>query len=318
MMGPVDAVASGVELQELAKRYGPVEAVRGLSLEIRAGETFGLLGPNGAGKTTSLAMLSTLLRPSGGDARVFGHSLRQQVSAVRRVVGLTPQEIALYPDLSGEENLRFFGKLHGVGGRDLDARVAELLDLVGLTPRGRDPLRAYSGGMKRRLNLACSLVHGPKLLLLDEPTVGVDPQSRERIFSAIREIAASGTTVLYTTHYMEEAEKLCDRIAIMDEGRLLAVGTLPELLETVGIGEVVEIGSALPPAALRHLETIAGVTRVDVSEATTRVFADSAARVLGPIGAFLLEQGRHAEGLQVYAVNLDRVFMHLTGKELRD
>jgi len=307
----------GVELKELARSYGEVEAVRGLSLQIHAGETFGLLGPNGAGKTTTLAMLSTLLRPSGGDARVFGRSLRTEVSAVRRLVGLTPQEISLYPDLTAGENLRFFGRLHGVVGQDLARRSGELLELVGLSGREDDPVRTFSGGMKRRLNLACSLVHSPQLLLLDEPSVGVDPQSRERIFVALREVAAGGTTVLYTTHYMEEAEKLCDRIAIMDAGRLLAVGSLSELLATVGIGEVVEVHAALPPESRRKLEAVRGVSRVEALDDTTRVFADSAARVLGPIGSILLEEDRH-DGLEVYALNLERVFMHLTGRELRD
>ena len=316
-MRAVPEAEIGVEILELARSYGEIEAVRGLSLEIHAGETFGLLGPNGAGKTTTLAMLSTLLRPSGGDARVFGRSLRNEVSAVRRLVGLTPQEISLYPDLTAGENLRFFGRLHGIVGKDLARRSGEVLELVGLTGRGDDPVRTFSGGMKRRLNLACSLVHSPQLLLLDEPSVGVDPQSRERIFVALREVAAGGTTVVYTTHYMEEAEKLCDRIAIMDGGRLLAVGSLAELLATVGIGEVVEIHAALPPESCRKLEAMRGVTRVETSTDTTRVFADSAARVLGPIGSMLLDEDRQ-EGLEVYALNLERVFMHLTGRELRD
>jgi ABC-2 type transport system ATP-binding protein len=310
--------SGGVELLDLARSFGEVEAVRGLRLAIRPGETFGLLGPNGAGKTTTLAMLSTLLPPSSGDARVFGHGLRGELSAVRRLVGLAPQEISLYPDLTGEENLLFFGRLHGVRGRELRDRTRDLLELVGLSPRRSDPVRTYSGGMKRRLNLAASLVHAPRLLLLDEPTVGVDVQSRERIFGAIREIAAGGTTVLYTTHYMEEAQRLCDRIAIMDEGRLLAVGDLAELLARVGVGEVVEIRSRAPLLGQARLEAIAGVSRVESAGCTTRVFVESAARALGPIGAFLVEQGCEVEGLEVYAVNLERVFMHLTGKELRD
>jgi ABC-2 type transport system ATP-binding protein len=318
MMSAVAETAGGVELLDLARSYGEVEAVRGLRLAIRPGETFGLLGPNGAGKTTTLAMLSTLLPPSSGDARIFGHALRGELRAVRRLVGLAPQEISLYPDLSGEENLFFFGRLYGVRGPELRARIGSLLELVGLSPRRSDPVRSYSGGMKRRLNLAASLVHAPRLLLLDEPTVGVDPQSRERIFAAIREIAAGGTTVLYTTHYMEEAQRLCDRIAIMDEGRLLAVGSLDELLARVGFGEVVEIRSTAPLEGHDVLEAIGGVSRIESAGLTTRVFVDSAARALGPIGAFLVEKGCEVKGLEVYTVNLERVFMHLTGKELRD
>ncbi len=307
-----------VEIDGLRRSFGEVEAVRGLSLDIWPGETFGLLGPNGAGKTTTIGMLSTLLAPSAGDVRIFGCSLGSQVRRVRNLVGLTPQEISLYPDLDAEENLRFFGRLHGVRGQELRRRSEFLLDLVGLEPRRHDRVATYSGGMKRRLNLACSLVHAPKLLLLDEPTVGVDPQSRENIFQAIREIARSGTTVVYTTHYMEEAERLCDRIAIMDEGRVVAVGTLDELLELVGMGEVIEIRSSEPLLQCGKLESIPNVARVETSERTTRVFVKSAARALGPIGAYLVEEDCEVQALEVYTVNLERVFMHLTGKALRD
>jgi ABC-2 type transport system ATP-binding protein len=185
-----------VRIDKLARSFGPLEAVRGISLEIREGETFGLLGPNGAGKTTTLSMLSTLLAPSSGDAWIFGESLRRNVSEVKRIVGLAPQEISLYPDLTAEENLVFFGRISGVHGRRLRRRVEELLDLAGLTPRRGERVRTFSGGMKRRLNLACSLVHAPRLLLLDEPTVGVDPQSRENLFQGIENFASEGTTVL--------------------------------------------------------------------------------------------------------------------------
>ncbi len=312
------AGAPAVEIDGLRRRFGDVDAVRELSLAIWPGETFGLLGPNGAGKTTTLSMLSTMLAPSGGDARIFGESLKAQTRRVRRLVGLTPQEISLYPDLDAEENLRFFGRVHGVRGQELRRRSARLLELVGLETRRHDRVATYSGGMKRRLNLVCSLIHEPKLLLLDEPTVGVDPQSRERIFEAIREIARSGTTVVYTTHYMEEAERLCDRIAIMDEGLVAAVGTLDQLLEIVGMGEVIEIRCAEPLLRHSNLESIPQVVRVEANERVVRVFVKSAARALGPIGAFLVDEDCEVETLEVYSVNLERVFMHLTGKALRD
>jgi ABC-2 type transport system ATP-binding protein len=304
-----------VRIDKLARSFGPVEAVRGISLEIQEGETFGLLGPNGAGKTTTLSMLSTLLAPSSGDAWIFGESLRRNVSEVKRIVGLAPQEISLYPDLTAEENLVFFGRISGVHGRRLRRRVEELLELVGLTPRRGEQVRTFSGGMKRRLNLACSLVHEPRLLLLDEPTVGVDPQSRENLFQGIENFASEGTTVLYSTHYMEEAERLCDRIAIMDEGRIAAVGTREELLEIVGVGEVIEIRGGADTARLRR---VAEVVDVESSGGVTRLLVRDAARALGPIGAVLAESGHSADGLEVYPVNLERVFMHLTGKELRD
>ena len=232
---------SGVCIENLGRRYGDLDAVRGISLEIAEGEIFGLLGPNGAGKTTTLSMIATLLRPSSGDAHVFDRSLREDVQAVRRLVGLAPQQVSLYPELTGRENLEFFGRLYGMGGASLRGRVDELLALVGLEARQDDRARVYSGGMQRRLNLACSLVHEPRLLLLDEPTVGVDPQSRENIFAAIRSIADAGTTILYTTHYMEEAERLCQRIAILDGGEVIALGSLEELFDIPGGGEVIEV-----------------------------------------------------------------------------
>jgi len=292
MMSPVAEEGGGVELLDLARSYGELEAVRGLRLAIRPGETFGLLGPNGAGKTTTLAMLSTLLAPSSGDARIFGHSLRGEVGAVRRRVGLVPQDISLYPDLTGEENLLFFGRLHGVRGRELRSRTADLLELVGLCPRRNDPVRTYSGGMKRRLNLAAGLVHAPRLLLLDEPTVGVDPQSRERIFGAIREIAAGGTTVLYTTHYMEEAQRLCDRVAILDRGRVLALDTVDGLLAVHGGKSVVT------------LERADGAEKILTSTPATDL-------------PELLSRG-DVLGLRVERPGLEAVFLDLTGRSLRD
>jgi ABC-2 type transport system ATP-binding protein len=307
----------GVRISGLCKRFGATDAVSGVSLEIRKGETFGLLGPNGAGKTTTLSMLATLLEASGGDAEVFGASLRRDVAAVKRAVGLAPQQISLYPALSGEENLLFFGRLNRVRGDALRERAGRLLDLVGLTPRRQDLVRTYSGGMQRRLNLACSLIHEPRLLMLDEPTVGVDPQSRDNIFEAVEELAAAGTTVLYTTHYMEEAERLCDRIAIMDQGRLIAVGTLAELLEIVGLGEVIEIRTSHALDA-RRLDALAEVVKVDVAPELTRIFVTSAARALAPLAGLLAEESCEVEGLEIYPVTLGSVFRSLTGRELRD
>jgi ABC-2 type transport system ATP-binding protein len=307
--------AFGVRIDNLGRRFGALEAVRGISLEVREGETFGLLGPNGAGKTTTLSMLSTILRPSYGEARIFGRSLTGDVANVRRIVGLAPQELSLYPGLTGEENLRFFGRMHGLGGERLGERAARLLDLVGLAPRRRDRVATYSGGMKRRLNLACSLMHDPRLVLLDEPTVGVDPQSRQNILDAIAELARQGATVVYTTHYMEEAESLCDRIAIMDEGRVIALGTLTELLDIVGMGEVVEIRGEPRRIDVERLAAIPEATKVETDDAGVHVFVKSAARALAPIAALVAESGSEVE---IHRVDLERVFMHLTGRALRD
>ena len=310
--------SAAVTLDDLRRSFGDVEAVRGITLHIEEGETLGLLGPNGAGKTTTLSMLATLLTPSSGDARIFGASLKGDIWGIRRLVGLAPQEISLYPELTADENLRFFGRLYGIGGAPLRARADELLDLVGLLPRRHDRVVTYSGGMRRRLNLACSLVHAPRLLLLDEPTVGVDPQSRDRIFDAIRELARNGTTILYTTHYMEEAERLCDRITIMDEGRIVAAGTLGELLRIVGMGEIIELSGVDHQLDDTHLESIPGITKVERGEHSTRIFVVSAARALTAIAAIAGASGDKLRGVHIYPVDLEAVFMHLTGKQLRD
>jgi ABC-2 type transport system ATP-binding protein len=306
----------GVEIENLGKRFGAVEAVRGLSLVIEEGEAFGLLGPNGAGKTTTLSMLATLLAPSYGDARIFGKSTVSEIWAVRELVGLVPQDAGLYPNLSARENLAFFGRIYDVPSRELPRRTNELLDLVGLTGRADDRVHTYSGGMKRRLNLACGLIHRPRLLLLDEPTVGVDPQSREHILNAIQELAASGTTVLYTTHYMEEAERLCDRIAIMDNGRIAAAGTLQVLLGIVGMGSVIEIGGkAIDESRLR---AIPEVGKVEAGDHVTRIFVTDAGRALSAISLIVAEHPEAMESLNVRPVNLEQVFMHVTGSGLRD
>jgi ABC-2 type transport system ATP-binding protein len=212
----------------LRKSYGDRVAVDGLSFEVGAGETFGLLGPNGAGKTTTMSLVTGLLVPDGGAVSLAGGP--PTAPEVRRKLGLAPQALALYPELTAEENLRFFGRLYGLGGATLPARVGAALALAGLRDRRHDRVSSFSGGMQRRLNLACALVHDPQVILLDEPTAGVDPQSRLHLFEAIEKLEADGRTIVYTSHLMEEVERLCDRIAIMDHGRLLALGTLEELL----------------------------------------------------------------------------------------
>jgi len=310
--------AEQVQVADLVRHFGELEAVRGISLDIPAGETLGLLGPNGAGKTTTLSMLSTLLPPTRGDVRVFGASVVEDPAEVRRRVGLAPQQISLYPKLTAQENLEFFGRLHGIPESSLLPRVDRLLEQVGLAPRRGDLVHTFSGGMQRRLNLACSLVHGPRLLLLDEPTAGVDPQSREKLFHVVQEIAAAGTTIIYTTHYIEEAERLCDRIAILDEGRIRAVGTLQELLGMLGMGEVIEIKSSVIASNGKALERLPEVVKLECDRDVQRIFVENAARALAPIAGVVQEAGGEIESLEVYPVSLERVFMHLTGKALRD
>ena len=223
------ATETVVEANDLHKAFGDREAVRGVSLTIRSGEIYGLLGPNGAGKSTTINMLATYLAPTGGTAIIAGMPVTAG-ARVKRIIGVVPQEIALYDDMTAAENMRFFGEIYGIAGSALADRTTDLLTLVGLNERRDDKVSEYSGGMKRRLNLAVSVIHQPRFLMLDEPTVGVDPQSREALFELTEKLRDDGMAILYTTHYMEEAERLCNRIAIMDEGQIVAQGTLEDLL----------------------------------------------------------------------------------------
>jgi ABC-2 type transport system ATP-binding protein len=288
-----------LNLNNVRKSFGKTVAVDGLSLSVRKGEVFGLLGPNGAGKSTSVSLAVGLLAPDAGSVTIedVGHPLKGCPAnpadpRVRQKIGVAPQSLALYDLLTAEENLRFFGRVYGVSGARLDARVAWCLDFVGLTDRRTDRVGGYSGGMKRRLNLAAALVHDPDLLLLDEPTVGVDPQSRNRIFDSIEALNAEGRTIIYTTHYMEEAERLCDRIAIIDAGTLLALGTLTELLAAHGG----------PPTLMVKTNGLERrVQTTDPLSELNRIAAHT------PIDSFQMERP-----------SLEQVFLRLTGRSLRD
>ncbi len=301
----------------LRKAYGRVVAVQDLSFEITEGEVFGLLGPNGAGKTTTISMIATQLRPTAGDAWVFGHSVQKETKRVRELIGLVPQDISLYPQLTARENIKFFGRMYGVPREKLDQRVEELLELVGLENRQNEPVEEFSGGMKRRLNLAVSLVHEPKLVLLDEPTVGVDPHSREKIFSIVRTLRDNGTALLYTTHYMEEAERLCDRIGIMDEGKIIAMGPLMQLLTNAGCSEVIDVRGLPPSFDWKSLHEIPGVCRVEHFDSGARLFVSRAVHALTPLHGRL---ARYADQvtIEIAPLSLENLFLQLTGKELRD
>jgi ABC-2 type transport system ATP-binding protein len=303
----------------LVKRFGDLTAVDGVSFTISEGETFGLLGPNGAGKTTAISMICGLLKPDEGSVVVAGEPIATTSTRGRSAIGLVPQDLAIYPDLTGEENLRFFGHLYGMSGEALAGRVGEVLELVGLSDRKDDHTKEYSGGMKRRLNIGIGLLHRPKLLVLDEPTVGVDPQSRNAILESVENLSTEGMAVLYTTHYMEEAERLCDRVAIIDEGEIQAEGTRRELVSMVGEKDRVTIsGTGNLIAAAEALRRIVGVTDASSSDQRIDVLATDASAILPELLATVATSGSSITGVEVEEPNLEAVFLHLTGKALRD
>lgn len=240
-----------IEIRNLEKSYSTVQALRGVNLTVNQGEILGLLGPNGAGKTTLISILAGLVKPTGGECLIEKKSIFRQTVDIKEIIGLVPQELSLYTSLTGKENLNFFGRMYGVKGQALRERILLLLDFAGLKDRKDDLVKTYSGGMKRRLNLVCGLVHSPAYVLLDEPTAGVDPQSRAHIFQNIRRLQEEGISILYTTHYIEEAEKLCDRVAIMDEGRIIAIGDRNDLLADHGCPDLASLFIKLTGKGLR-------------------------------------------------------------------
>src|SRR5512143_2368553 len=245
-------MTSILETKELVKKYSEITAVNRISFDIREGEIFSLLGPNGAGKTTTISMLSTLYMPTSGDALIGGHSITKEPMAVKQVIGVVPQDLALYEDLTAQENLLFWGQMYGLSGKALDSRVDEVLEQIGLVDKAKNRVKTYSGGMKRRVNIGVGLLHKPRLLFMDEPTVGIDPQSRRAILDSVKALNQQGMTVLYTTHYMEEAEELSDRVGIMDHGELIALGTQKELTQQVGETEtlILHLGENDDPQTL--------------------------------------------------------------------
>lgn len=316
-------MTNAIEVKSLTKYYGRpgagVLAVDHVNFEVHQGEVFGFLGPNGAGKTTTISMLSCLLAPTGGTATVAGYDVVKAPQQVKRRIGLVPQELALYPTLSARDNLNFYGRIYGMRGRTLRRRVDETLEMVGLAERAGGAVETFSGGMKRRLNIAAGLLHRPEVLFLDEPTVGVDPQSRNAIFEHVERLNAAGMTILYTTHYMEEAERLCHRVAVIDQGRIIALDTPRKLIADLG-GGIIHLGVANGMAEglleqIRALPEVRAVTRLD---GKVKVEATRAQEALVSLLALFNRTDTDVTALEVLEPNLETVFLQLTGKRLRD
>ena len=308
-----------IEVKELRKQFGQLVAVEDVSFKAPAGKIFGLLGPNGAGKSTTINCIAGLLTPTSGSVSVQGHDVVSDPMDARRSLGVVPQELALYEDLSARENLRFWGGAYGLRGKTLENRVNTVLGQIGLQDRANDTPEKYSGGMKRRLNFGCGIVHEPDVLLLDEPTVGVDPQSRERLLERVRDQVARGACVLYTTHYMEEAEALCDQLAIMDHGKIIAQGDMEQLRSMMGERDVLRVAGSFNEAAVREafsrLEEVE-VLHVDVG--MVQLAATTATRRLPELLAALASSGADIQETTLARPNLESLFLRLTGKALRE
>jgi ABC-2 type transport system ATP-binding protein len=308
-----------IEVLDLRRSFGDTKAVQGVSFEVQKGEIFSLLGPNGAGKTTTISMLSCLLRPDQGDARVMGHSIREDQTGVKSALGVVPQEIALYEDLTARENLTFWGKMYGLRGGTLKARVDEVLDVIGLQERAKDRVGKYSGGMKRRVNIGVALLHKPKVIYMDEPTVGIDPQSRRNILDSVVALKDQGMTVLYTTHYMEEAQELSDHIGIMDHGKLIACGTHEELVKLVGEQTRIDLTVNVPAEnILGTWQAVEGVTRVSAENGLVSVLVKDSNEVLPRLFESVTSRNARITSVDIREPNLEAVFLHLTGRALRD
>ncbi len=316
---PATAAVPALRCRGLRRSYGDLLAVDDVSFEIAAGEAYGLLGPNGAGKTTVISMVAGILSRDAGEIAVAGRPMTTRSTAVKAEVGYVPQDVAVYPDLTGRENLRFFARLYRLGRGTIEARTDEVLDMVGLRERAKDQVNGYSGGMKRRLNIAIGLLHRPRLLILDEPTVGVDPQSRNAILASVEALGASGMAVLYTTHYMEEAQRLCDRVGIIDGGNLIAQGTTRELTALVGEHDHVRLAATgnLAAAAAR-LREIPSVQDVSVTGEGLDLLDRNARTALPHILDVAAQADAAVRAVTVEEPDLEAVFLHLTGKSLRD
>lgn len=308
-----------LKVTELHKEFGSTKAVDGISFQVEKGEVFGLLGPNGAGKSTTISMISTLMPPDRGEILFEDRNTSLEPNRIRQKLGVVPQDIALYPTLSGNENLAFWGSMYGLKGAELKKRIGEVAEIIGLNGRLKDRVDKYSGGMKRRLNIGAALLHRPELLIMDEPTVGIDPQSRNHILDTVLELNRQGMTIIYTSHYMEEVEYLCSRICIMDQGRIIASGTQDELVELVKGRTQVNLRLDKADGEIsRILKAITGVDHVESENNEIAVLGENVDTILAEIIAKVTGHGRRISSIDVRKPNLEAVFLHLTGKALRD
>ncbi len=306
-----------LEIADVRKNYGRLEALKGVSFSVEDGELFGLLGPNGAGKTTLISILACLLAPSGGRATLAGELIQPEHRSIRREIGLVPQDLAVYSELTARENLNFFGRLYGLKDAALNKRADEVLDAIALTDRADDRVQTFSGGMKRRLNLGVAIMHQPRLLFLDEPTTGVDPQSRNRIFEEVRRLNRNGMTVVYTSHYMEEVQALCRRVGILDAGRLIACDPVADLLHRLR-GRISFRMASVPDVLPERLKALSDVTLERLDGNRFMISAADVPQALLHVAAVFAELSLEPAEIEAHEPNLERVFLHLTGRALRD
>jgi len=308
-----------IEVKNLQKAFGETKAVQGISFSVEQGQIFSLLGPNGAGKTTTISMLSTLIQPDGGSISILNHDLKQESTQAKSCLGVVPQDIALYEDLTAAENLSFWGKMYGLRGNLLKQRINQVLDMIGLSDRKNERVGKYSGGMKRRVNIGVALLHNPKVLYMDEPTVGIDPQSRRHILDSIKLLNQQGMTVLYTTHYMEEAEELSDMIAIMDKGKIIAQGSKAELIKIVGEFDRLKIEVDRDHReVIESWKTVPGVQKISGLNGSLDLITTDSNLVLPRLFETAAVNNTRITGINIQEPNLEAVFLHLTGKALRD
>ena len=310
---------NAIEVKNLKKSFGELQAVQGVDFVASQGEILSLLGPNGAGKSTTISMLSGLLEPDAGQLSIMGHGVIEDPQAAKASLGVVPQDIALYPDLSARENLNFWGKMYGLRGAALKVRVDEVLEIIGLTERQKDRVGKFSGGMKRRVNIGAALLHKPDVVIMDEPTVGIDPQSRRHILDNVKALNEQGMTVLHTTHYMEEAAELSDHIAIMDQGKIIAFGTHAELIKLVGEQTRVDLTLNTESTAIFEAwRNTQGVSHIDAENGTVALLVDDSNLVLPRLFEAAAQADVRITSVDIQEPNLETVFLHLTGRALRD